>query len=125
MKLKIKKIMNKIIDIVEALEKKDKKITKFRVGDSVKIHTKIIEGQKERIQVIEGDIIARRGTGLKESITIRKISYGVGVERVFNLYSPVIDKITVVKRGDVHKAKLYYLKDKKGKETKIKEKKYE
>lgn len=113
--------MNPIIGVVEK-EQLKKNIPKFRVGDTVKVHLKIIEGEKERIQVVEGVVISRKGGGIRETFTIRKISYGIGVERKFPLYSPSIDKIQVVKSGYVRRAKLYYLREKKGKSARIEEK---
>ena len=95
---------------------------KFNVGDSVKVHTKVVEGDKERIQVFSGVVIGKRGRGLNETFTVRRISYGEGVERVFPLYSPIIDTIEVVRRGDVRRAKLYYLRELSGKAARIKEK---
>ena len=93
----------------------------FRPGDELKIHVRVIEGNKSRIQVFQGLVIRRRGSGVRESFTIRKISYGVGVERTFPVHTPVIEKIEVVRRGDVRRAKLYYLRDLRGKASKIKE----
>ncbi len=98
-----------------------KKMTEFNVGDTVKVNVKVVEGDKERIQQFEGVVISRRGSGTKETFIVRKISFGVGVERIFPLYSPILDSIEVVKKGSVRKAKLYYLRGKKGKGTKIKE----
>lgn len=114
--------MNQLI--IRSIEERYKKsdIPDFKPGDTVKVHVKVKEGDKERIQVFEGTVIARRGGGLRETFTVRKISFGVGVERVFPLHSPIIDKIEIVRRGDVRRAKLYYLRKKKGKEAKVKEK---
>lgn len=97
-------------------------IPEFRPGDTVRVHVKVIEGQRERIQVFEGVVIKRRGTGISETYTVRKISYGVGVERTFPVHSPKIDKIEVVRRGKVRRAKLYYLRNLRGKAARIKEK---
>ncbi|MBI4653638.1 MAG: 50S ribosomal protein L19 [Nitrospirae bacterium] len=94
----------------------------FRVGDAVRVNVKIIEGDKERLQTFEGIVISRRGSGTRETFTLRKISYGVGVERIFPLYSPMIEGLEVIKQGDVRRAKLYYLRGKKGKAAKVKEK---
>ena len=94
----------------------------FDAGDTVKVHVKVTEGNRKRIQVFEGVVIARRGTSVRESFTVRKLSFGVGVERCFPLHSPIIDKIEVMSRGDVRRAKLYYLRDRVGKAAKIKEK---
>lgn len=93
----------------------------FRPGDELKIHVRIIEGNKSRIQIFQGLVIRRRGSGVRESFTIRKISYGVGVERTFPVHTPVIEKIEVVRRGDVRRAKLYYLRELRGKASKIRE----
>ena len=98
-----------------------REITSFKVGDTIRITIKVVEGNKERLQAFEGYVIARRGTSIRETITVRKISGGIGVERIFPLHSPIIEKIKVVKRGKVRRAKLYYLRHKKGKEAKIKE----
>ena len=94
----------------------------FSVGDTVKVHVKVVEGDKERIQVFAGIVIARRGSGVNESFTVRRISYGAGVERVFPLYSTNIDTITVVRRGRVRRSKLYYLRGLRGKSARIAEK---
>uniref|UniRef100_A0A7C4EKL3 Large ribosomal subunit protein bL19 n=1 Tax=Thermodesulfovibrio aggregans TaxID=86166 RepID=A0A7C4EKL3_9BACT len=114
--------MNQLI--IRAIEERFKRsdIPDFKPGDTVRVHVKVKEGDKERIQVFEGVVIARRGGGLRETFTVRKVSFGVGVERVFPLHSPIIDKIEVVRRGEVRRAKLYYLRTKKGKEAKVKEK---
>ncbi len=97
-------------------------IPDFEPGDTVKVHVKVVEGNRERIQVFEGVVIGRRGDGLRETFTVRKLSFGVGVERIFPLHSPIIDKIELVTRGDVRRAKLYYLRDRVGKAAKVKEK---
>jgi large subunit ribosomal protein L19 len=94
----------------------------FRAGDTVKVHVKVVEGNRARIQVFTGVVIARNGGGIQEAFTVRKISFGVGVERTFPLHSPIIDKIEVDRRGDVRRAKLYYLRGLSGKAAKIKEK---
>lgn len=99
-------------------------IPDFRPGDTVKVHVRVVEGGRERIQVFEGIVIARNGGGLRESFTVRKISFGVGVERVFPLHAPIIDRIEVVRRGDVRRAKLYYLRDRVGKAARIKERRH-
>ncbi len=99
-----------------------KKIPPFRVGDTVSVSMKIKEGEKERLQTFTGIVIARKGSGIRESFMVRKISYGIGVEKIFPLHSPLIEKIKVVKQGDIKRAKLYYLRGKKGKATKVKEK---
>jgi len=113
--------MNKYLNLIESKHIK-KDIPKFNVGDTVDVQIKIVEEGKARLQTFEGVVIARAGSGLRESFTVRKISYGEGVEIVFPLHSPSIDKIKVVKKGDVGRAKLYYLKKKVGKETKVEEK---
>ena len=94
----------------------------FRAGDTVRVHVKVVEGNKSRIQLFAGVVIAKNGGGLQESFTVRKVSYGTGVERTFPLHSPIIDKIEVERRGDVRRAKLYYLRGLRGKAAKIKEK---
>lgn len=91
------------------------------VGDTVKVHVKIKEGDRERIQVFEGTVISRRGGGISESFTVRRVSYGVGVERVFPIHSPHVDKVEVVRHGKVRRSKLYYLRDRVGKAAKVKE----
>lgn len=93
----------------------------FEIGDTVRVHVKVIEGEKERVQVFEGVVIARKGKKISETFTVRKISYGVGVERVFPVNSPNIAKIDVMRKGKVRRAKLYYLRDKKGKQAKVAE----
>ena len=97
-------------------------IPAFRAGDTVKVHVKVVEGTRSRIQVFQGVVIRRHGGGVGETITVRKVSFGVGVERTFPLHTHIIDKIEVVTRGDVRRAKLYYLRDLRGKAAKIKEK---
>lgn len=94
----------------------------FSIGDTVRVHTKVTEGEKERIQVFEGTVIRRNGGGLRETFTVRKVSYGVGVERIFPLHSPIVDKIEVGKKGHVRRAKLYYLRDRVGKAARVREK---
>ncbi|MCF6095799.1 50S ribosomal protein L19 [Thermovorax subterraneus] len=110
-------------DLLRAVEEEQmrKDIPEFRPGDTVKVYTKVVEGNRERIQVFEGVVIARKGGGLRETFTVRKVSYGVGVERIFPLHSPRIEKIEVVQRGKVRRAKLYYLRNLKGKAARIKE----
>ena len=111
-----------ILDKIEA-EQLKKEITAFNVGDTVKVHTRVIEGDKERIQIYTGIVIGRKGTGVNESFTVRRVSYGEGVERVFPLHSPRIAKIEVEKRGAVRRARLNYLRTRKGKSaTTVKEK---
>ena len=113
-------IMHKLDDVDKASLRED--IPAFRAGDTVKVHVKVIEGTRARVQVFQGVVIRRHGGGLGETYTVRKVSFGVGVERTFPLHSPVIEKIEVVTRGDVRRAKLYYLRDLRGKAAKIKEK---
>jgi large subunit ribosomal protein L19 len=113
-------IMNKV-DLVEKARMRDD-VPGFRPGDSVKVHVKVVEGTRSRIQVFEGVVIARQGGGLRETFTVRKISFGVGVERTFPVHSPTIDHIEVTRRGKVRRAKLYYLRDRVGKKARIKEK---
>lgn len=96
-------------------------LPEFRAGDTLRIHVKVSEGDKQRIQIFQGVVIARRGTGTGESFTVRKISGGIGVERVFPIHSPVLDKIEVVRRGRVRRAKLYYLRELRGKAARIEE----
>ena len=97
-------------------------IPDFRPGDTVKVHVKVVEGNRSRIQVFQGVVIRRHGGGLGETFTVRKISFGIGVERTFPVHTPIIDKIEVVTRGDVRRAKLYYLRELRGKKAKIREK---
>lgn len=113
--------MNPVIDELEK-QYMNKELPDVNPGDTVKVFVRIIEGNKERTQAFEGTIIKKRGSGLNKTITVRKIFQGVGVERVFALYSPRIEKINVLKRGDVRRAKLYYLRELAGKATRIKEK---
>jgi large subunit ribosomal protein L19 len=94
----------------------------FASGDEVKVHVKVVEGNKERVQVFQGNVIARSGSGVAETYKVRKVSYGIGVERTFPVHTPTVVKIEVVKRGDVRRAKLYYLRDRVGKAAKIREK---
>ncbi|MCW2644968.1 MAG: large subunit ribosomal protein [Pseudonocardiales bacterium] len=94
----------------------------FRPGDTLKVHVRVIEGTRSRVQVFQGAVIRRQGGGVRETFTVRKISFGVGVERTFPVHTPIIEKIEVVTRGDVRRAKLYYLRDLRGKKAKIKEK---
>ncbi len=97
-------------------------IPAFRAGDTVKVHVKVVEGTRSRIQVFQGVVIRRHGGGVAETFTVRKVSFGVGVERTFPVHTPIVDKIEVVTRGDVRRAKLYYLRALRGKKAKIKEK---
>ena len=110
--------------LIEALERENLKpeIPEFKVGDTVRVYNKIVEGTRERIQVFEGIVIARKNSSVRETFTVRRISFGVGVEKTFPVHSPRIDKIEVVKKGKVRRAKLYYLRELSGKAAKIKEK---
>lgn len=111
--------MNLVREITQEQLRKD--LPSFRPGDTLRVHVKVIEGSRERIQVFEGVVIKRRGGGISETFTVRKVSYGVGVERTFPLHTPKIDKIEVVRHGKVRRAKLYYLRDRVGKAARIKE----
>ena len=110
-----------VLDAIDAASLR-KDIPQFRAGDELKIHVRVIEGNKSRLQVFQGIVIRRQGDGVRETFTIRKVSYGVGVERTFPVHTPVIEKIELLKKGDVRRAKLYYLRDLRGKAAKIKEK---
>lgn len=108
-------------DVVEQAQLRDD-VPEFGPGDTVKVHVKVVEGNRERVQIFQGVVIARKGAGVRETFTVRKLSFGVGVERIFPVHSPIIDKIERVSRGDVRRAKLYYLRDRVGKAAKVKEK---
>jgi large subunit ribosomal protein L19 len=108
------------LKLVEAAQLK-KQVPGFTPGDTVRVHIKVIEGGRERVQAFEGTVIARRGAGTEESFTVRRLSHGIGVERIFPLHSPRVEKIDVIRRGRVRRAKLHYLRGKIGKETRIKE----
>ncbi len=112
------------MDIIRAIEQQQIKqdVPDFNVGDNVKVHYRITEGNRERIQVFQGDVIRRQGESVRETFTVRKISFSIGVERTFPVHSPKIEKIEVTRKGDVRRAKLYYLRNKVGKAAKIKEK---
>ena len=110
----------KTLDAVDASSLKSG-LPDFRAGDTLKVHVKVVEGNKTRVQVFQGVVIARSGAGVSETFIVRKVSYGVGVERTFPLHTPIIEKIEVVSRGDVRRAKLYYLRDLRGKKAKIRE----
>ena len=97
-------------------------VPEFRAGDTLKVHVNIIEGKNSRVQVFQGFVLGRQGDGVRETFTVRKVSFGVGVERTFPVHSPIIEKIEVVSKGDVRRAKLYYMRDLRGKAAKIKEK---
>jgi large subunit ribosomal protein L19 len=109
------------LDALDAASLRDD-IPEFRPGDTVKVHVRVIEGNRSRIQVFQGVVIRRQGGGIRETFTARKISFGVGVERTFPVHTPVVEKIEVITRGDVRRAKLYYLRELRGKAAKIKEK---
>jgi large subunit ribosomal protein L19 len=111
----------KTTDIVDQQHLRDD-IPAFGPGDELKVHVRVVESGKERIQVFQGNVIAITGSGIQESYTVRKLSYGVGVERTFPMHSPIVSKVEVVKRGDVRRAKLYYLRDRVGKAARVKEK---
>ncbi len=113
--------MNKLITELDSASLRTD-VPTFRPGDTVKVHVKVVEGNRSRIQVFTGVVISRAGDGLREAFTVRKVSFGVGVERTFPVHSPIIAKIERVTRGDVRRAKLYYLRDRVGKSAKIKEK---
>jgi len=114
-------IMSNVIDVIDAASLRED-VPSFRPGDTVKVHVNIVEGNRSRVQVFQGVVIARVGSGVRETFTVRKISFQVGVERTFPVHSPIIDKIEVVTRGDVRRAKLYYLRGRQGKAAKIREK---
>ncbi len=109
------------LDFVDAASMRSD-LPDFRPGDTVKVHVRVVEGNKSRIQVFQGVVLRRQGAGVRATFTVRKVSYGVGVERTFPLHTPVIDKLEVVSRGDVRRAKLYYLRELRGKKARIKEK---
>jgi large subunit ribosomal protein L19 len=113
--------MSNILNELDNESKRDD-IPGFRPGDTVKVHVKVVEGNRSRVQVFQGVVIRRQGGGLQETFTVRKVSFGVGVERTFPLHTPIVDKVEVVTRGDVRRAKLYYLRELRGKAAKIKEK---
>ncbi|HHT47550.1 MAG TPA: 50S ribosomal protein L19 [Firmicutes bacterium] len=111
------------MNLIDQVEKEylKEKITPFSPGDTVRVHFKVVEGNRERIQIFEGVVIQRKGSGLRETFTVRRVSYGVGVERSFPLHSPKVEKIEVVRKGLVRRSKLYYLRKLKGKAARIKE----
>jgi large subunit ribosomal protein L19 len=111
----------KSTDIIDAQNLRTD-IPVFGPGDEVKVHVKVVEGNKERVQIFQGNVIARQGGGVQETYTVRKVSYGVGVERTFPVHAPTVVKLEVLKRGDVRRAKLYYVRDRVGKAAKIREK---
>jgi large subunit ribosomal protein L19 len=109
------------IDLIDAQSLRDD-VPQFGPGDTLKVHVRVVEGTRERVQLFQGAVIRRQGGGLQETFTVRKVSFGVGVERTFPIHSPIVAKLEVVSRGDVRRAKLYYLRDRVGKAAKIKEK---
>ena len=112
--------MNKIEAFVS--EQLKAEVPAFNIGDTIRVHNKIKEGNRERVQLLDGTVIAKHGGGISETFTLRRISYGVGVEKTFPLHSPNVEKVDVIRRGAVRRAKLYYLRDKVGKDAKVKEK---
>jgi large subunit ribosomal protein L19 len=112
--------MTNVIDTLAAANRRDD-MPEFRAGDTLKVHVKVVEGNRSRVQIFQGVVIRRQGDGLRETFSVRKISFGVGVERTYPINSPQIDRIEVVTRGDVRRAKLYYLRELRGKKAKIKE----
>src|SRR5205814_7068930 len=114
--------MSNIIDSIERAQMR--KVPRFKAGDTVRVHFQVIEGQRRRVQVYEGIVLKRQGSGVRETFTVRKQSFGVGVERTFPLHSPKIEKIEVIAIGDVNRAKLYYLRERVGKKARVREKRY-
>src|SRR5947207_7638349 len=114
--------MSKIIDSIERAQMR--KVPRFKAGDTVRVHFQVIEGQRRRVQVYEGIVIKRQGSGARETFTVRKQSFGVGVERTFPVHSPKIERIEVQARGDVRRAKLYYLRERVGKRARVRERRY-
>ncbi len=111
------------MDLLKEVEKRNEKenVPQFTPGDTVRVHVKVIEGSRERTQAFEGVVIRRQGSGTRETFTVRRVSFGIGVERIFPVHSPSIDKIEIVRKGKVRRAKLYYLRKRKGKSARIKE----
>ena len=114
--------MNRLERIQRSLTKKT--IPSFEIGDTVRVHVKVVEGEKERIQVFEGVVISRKGARNSETFTVRKVSYGVGVERIFPVHSPIVTRVDVVRHGKVRRAKLYYLRDRKGKMARVSDREF-
>ena len=112
--------MNEIIRSIEAAQMRND-VTKFNVGDTIRVWVKVVEGNRERLQAFEGTVIAKRNGGVRETFTVRRVSYGIGVERTFPIHSPRVDHIDMIRRGKVRRAKLYYLRSLQGKAAKIKE----
>ncbi len=112
-------------NVIDAIEKEGMRadIPEFNIGDTIKVYAKIVEGNRERIQGFEGVVIARRNGGIRETFTVRRVSFGIGVEKTYPLHSPKIDHIEIVRKGDARRAKLYYLRERSGKSAKVKEKK--
>ena len=112
-------------NVIDAIEKEGMRadIPEFNIGDTIKVYAKIVEGNRERIQGFEGVVIARRNGGIRETFTVRRVSFGIGVEKTYPLHSPKIDHIDIVRKGDARRAKLYYLRERSGKSAKVKEKK--
>lgn len=111
------------MEIIRAIEAEQlkKDVPQFRIGDTVKVHVKVKEGNRERIQIFEGTVLKRQNGGIRETFTVRRVAYGVGVERTFPLHSPIVEKVEVVRRGKVRRAKLFYLRKRVGKAAKVKE----
>ncbi|TSA01168.1 MAG: 50S ribosomal protein L19 [Nitrospiraceae bacterium] len=114
--------MNRLQRLNAAMVKKNMPV--FEIGDTVRVHVKVVEGEKERVQVFEGVVISRKGGSSAETFTVRKVSYGVGVERIFPVHSPVVERVDVVRQGRVRRAKLFYLRTKKGKMARVAEREY-
>ena len=114
--------MSKLLEAIEKENMKSENVPEFSIGDTVKVHVRVVEGTRERVQVFQGAVLGRQGKGARETFTVRKISFGTGVERTFPVHSPILEQIELVTRGDVRRAKLYYLRDLRGKSAKIKEK---
>ena len=114
--------MNRLERLQRSLSKKT--LPSFEIGDTVRVHVKVVEGEKERIQIFEGSVISRKGGQNSETFTVRKVSYGVGVERIFPIHSPIVTRIEVVRQGKVRRAKLYYLREKKGKMARVGEREF-
>ncbi len=112
--------MTNVIDVLDSASRRDD-VPAFRAGDTIKVHVNIVEGNRARVQVFQGVVLKVQGSGIGRTFTVRKVSFGVGVERTFPLHSPIFEKIEVVTRGDVRRAKLYYLRNLRGKAAKIKE----
>ena len=114
--------MNRLQQLNAAMVKKNMPV--FEIGDTVRVHVKVVEGEKERVQVFEGTVISRKGGSSAETFTVRKVSYGVGVERIFPIHSPIVERVDVVRQGRVRRAKLFYLRSKKGKMARVAEREY-